>query len=662
VAFVDRLNVAEEVLVAACGTWPSPIAAAELAVAAVGLDHVAARDGRLTWVESRPSDGGRIAVVELDPARGRIERSPPGFNVRSRVHEYGGLAYLVLGRSLVFTHFDDQRVYWQRDGEAPRPITPPGYRYADFAPAPDSAGALCVREDHTGGGEPVNTIVLLRPEQPSPGKVLFSGTDFVAYPRASADGRWLAWIAWNHPDMPWDATTLRVGRFDGGALHDVREIAGGPAESVLEPRWDRDGSLYFLSDRGDFWQLHRWRGGAIEPVGALAADGGGPLWALGAATYALTGDGRAVMRIARPVDDEIVVVDLATGRATPLGLPFAQFQSIAALGDGRGAAVAVATDDTPALITFDLAGGSHRVEHRPGALALPAGIVARGEAIEFPTAPDDDGARTAHAYYYPPTNPGFRAPAGAAPPLLVQMHGGPTSHARRGFAIGRHYWTSRGFAVVDVNYGGSSGFGRRYRDRLRGNWGVVDVADAVAAVDYLVATGRAARDKVAIRGSSAGGYSTLAALAFTERFSAGANYFGISDIEALARDTHKFESRYLDRLIAPLPQGLATYRARSPLYHLERFARPLITLQGAEDQVVPPAQSRAIVAALRSRGVPVAYLEFEGEQHGFRRAASIVRAHEAELYFYGRIFGFAPADRIEPVPIDNLDPPAPAGC
>jgi dipeptidyl aminopeptidase/acylaminoacyl peptidase len=656
------------------GTWASPISATELATAAIGVDHVNGDHDRLTWVESRPAEGGRLVVVELDPASAAPDEAEPrwhectptGFNVRTRVHEYGGLAYARLADgTLLFSHFDDQRVHLQRGGAAPVPITPSGCRYADFAAAPNGTVLACVREDHRTAGEVENAVVLLKvdPITEAAGDVLWSDSDFVAYPRFSADGRLLAFIAWNHPSMPWDATTLRVGALVDGRLRDIVTIAGGEGESVLEPRWDRDGTLYFLSDRRDFWELYRWRGGRVEAVAtagaALGGDGGGPLWTLGNATYALAGDGRAVMRISGDGDDRLCVVDLERGTTTALALPYAQFHSLVAIGAGRAAVVATSTDQPSALITFDLAGSDVGVVRRPGTVDLPNGLISRGEPIEFATAPGADGAaRTAHAFFYPPSNPGFVAPEGARPPLLVQLHGGPTSQSRRGFSVARQFWTSRGFAVVDVNYGGSTGFGRRYRERLNGEWGVVDVADAVAAVDYLVSTGQADPDTVAIRGASAGGFTTLAALAFTDRFRAGANYFGVADIEALARDTHKFESRYLDRLIAPLPEGRDIYRARSPLFHLERFSRPLITLQGAEDRIVPPAQSRAIVDALRERGVPVAYLEFPGEQHGFRRAPTIIRAHEAELYFYGRVFGFTPADPIEPVPIEHLDPPA----
>jgi dipeptidyl aminopeptidase/acylaminoacyl peptidase len=382
----------------------------------------------------------------------------------------------------------------------------------------------------------------------------------------------------------------------------------------------------------------------------MPAEFGGPLWTHGASSYALTGDGRAVARVSRDAMDRLGVLDLASGHMKDLALPFTSLSDIRLLDRGTAVLLAGSALAPPALVTVDLASGAHRVLHQPATTGLGAEWVSLPEAIEFPTAPGPRGEpRTAHAWFHPPRNPGARGPAGERPPLLVFVHGGPTAAARATFSLQKQYWTSRGFAIVDVNYGGSTTYGRDYRRRLNGQWGVVDLQDCVAAVDFLVAQGRVDGDRVAIRGGSAGGFTTLAALAFTDRFRAGASYFGIADIAALAADSHKFESRYDVSLVGPPDEAL--YRARSPIHHLDRFSEPLVAFQGSEDRVVPPNQSRMIVEALRKRGVPVAYLEFEGEAHGFRRAENIVRAQEAELYFYGRIFGFEPADRIEPLAI-----------
>jgi len=639
------------------GSWTSPLAAQQVAAAATTLGYATAHAGQLYWTESRPADKGRTALVTLLGGNA-TDVTPADFNLRTRVHEYGGRPFALIDEAIVFSHFVDQRLYLQRPDLPPRALTPPGYRYADGTASSDGRRLFAVREDHSGAGEPVNSIVALDLAQESAGTVLFDAADFVAYPRPSTDGR-LAFIAWHHPNMPWDATALHVGTLAADGLRDLRIVAGGldaPDESVLEPVWAADGTLYFLSDRSGFWNLYRWRGQAVERVTNLDADLGGPLWNLGITTYALAGNGQALARVCRDAVDSLVRIDLASGTVTPLPLPFASFGAIGVLDARTGSAIAASADFPAALITFDLATGQHRIVRASAASPLPAAMVSRAESIRFATRPGTDGsARTAQAFLHPPHNPAYRGPAGEAPPLIVMLHGGPTSHAAPTLNLAIQYWTTRGFAVVNVNYGGSSGFGRAYRDRLLGEWGVVDLADAVAAVDHLAAAGRINGSRVAIRGGSAGGYTVLAALAFTRRFAAGINYFGIADLESLAADTHKFESRYLDRLIAPLPQGRATYRARSPIHHLDSLDSALITFQGSEDKAVPPEQSRRIVAAVRARGRPVAYIEFAGEQHGFRNAQNIARALEAELYFLGRIFGFAPADAIDAVPIDNLD-------
>ena len=627
------------------GTWRSPIAAADLARSAIALNYLQMAGEAPHWVESRPAEGGRYVIV-TPAANGEMkELTPQGFNVRTRVHEYGGTPYALSGGAIYFSNFSDQRLYVQRPGEAPAALTPEGYRYADYEPDKAGARLFCVREDHTGSGEPKNAIVALDTATGGAGTVLFGSSDFVAYPRVSPDGRRMAWITWNHPDMPWDATTLYVADLTTEGLSHVTAIAGGARESVMEPRWDVAGDLYFLSDRSNWWNLYRYADKRVETVFSIEAELGSPLWTLGQANYALTGDGRAIVRYGVDARDKIGVVSLGSGKLTPLDLPFVGLSNLQFVFPNAAAAIAASPTEEPAVVALDLGTGSHRVLRAPASLRLDTPFIAVAEAIEFPTA----GGLAAHAFYYPPTNPEFTAPSGEKPPLVVKVHGGPTSHSKPELAMGTQYWTSRGFALLDVNHGGSSGFGRAYRERLKGNWGIVDVGDVVCAVKHLVDKGRVDGSRAAIRGGSAGGFTVLAALAFHDVFKAGANYYGVSDLEALARDTHKFESRYLDRLVAPLPQGRAIYEARAPIRHLEGFKAALITFQGAEDKVVPPDQSRAIVAALKSRGVPVAYIEFEGEQHGFRKADSIVRSLESELAFYGRVFGFTPAGPLPPV-------------
>jgi dipeptidyl aminopeptidase/acylaminoacyl peptidase len=643
--------------VAPYGEWVSPISAALAGAGANSLACATCSSGLLFWVEGRPAEQGRSVVMMQTRDGAIVEVTPPQFNVRTLVHEYGGLPHAHVGNAIAFSNFDDQLLYLHDGETAPRALTLPGYRYADGHGTADGR-LYCVREDHTGPGEAKNTIVAIdvTAAHPGAGQVLFDGADFVAYPRANADGRRLAFISWDHPNMPFDATRLHVGAIGRDGLRELRVVAGaGGRESVLEPQWDGDGSLYFLSDSSGFWNLFRFREGRIDAVTSFDADLGGPLWTLGASTYALTGDGRALARVCRKAIDELVLIDLESRRVTPLALPFASFGSIGVLDASTGYAIAASATALPALITIDLASGAHRVIRRAGTIDLADGYISRPEPIEFPTHPGREGsARTAHAFLFAPCNPHFRAPARDKPPLIVLLHGGPTSHSSPVFAISTQFWTTRGFAVASVNYGGSSGYGRAYRERLLGQWGVVDLQDAVAVVDFLVAGERVDARRIAVRGGSAGGFTVLCALAFSDRFNAGINYFGVADAEALAQETHKFESRYCDSLIAPLPQGRDLYLARSPIRHLDNFHTPLITFQGAEDCAVPPEQSRTIVAALRAKGVPVAYIEFPGEQHGFRDARNIARALEAELYFLGRVLGFTPAGDIAPVVIDNL--------
>ncbi|MEM1435386.1 MAG: prolyl oligopeptidase family serine peptidase [Pseudomonadota bacterium] len=640
--------------IAPYGTWASPISAAETAGATNGVLSLQLDGDALYWWESRPLEGGRYVVMKYDPDQGPIEITPAGFNVRTRVHEYGGASFLVVDGTVYFSNFADQALYLQRPGAAPeRWSVSDGLRYADCAHDATHRRLLCVREDHRGSGEPVNALVAVDlAGNANDGVVLWQRSDFVGYPRISPDGRALAWISWDHPNMPWDNVALWLAPVDeAGELGTPTRVNEGINESVLQPTWADDGTLYALTDRSGWWNLHRFNGRALEPVHTMQAELGGPLWQLGARYFELLSDQEALIEYADAQGARMGVLDLGSGETRPIDLPYVGYGSLTVHG-GDIYFLAGASDGPAAVIALTLATGEHRVIHAIGERIVAAGDVSVAEPIAFPTA----GGQTAYGYYYPPTNANHTAPDGERPPLMVLMHGGPTGATTPTFSLAKQFWTSRGFAVVDVNYRGSTGYGRAFRQALNGQWGVVDLEDAVAATEYLVAENKADPERLLIRGGSAGGYTTLAALAFTDVFAAGANYYGVSDLTALAKHTHKFESRYLDSMVGPYPEAADVYAARSPINALEGFNRPLITFQGLEDQVVPPAQSEMIYQALKDHGTPTAYIAFEGEQHGFRSAENNITALESELYFYGRVLGFTPAGDLPAVAIDNLAP------
>jgi len=630
------------------GTWHSPISADLVSSAGVGIGSPLVDGNTLYWVESRPKEGGRMVVVTSNEDGIQV-LTPDGFNVRTRVHEYGGGAYTVSRDVIYFSNFADQRLYEQPVGHAPKALTPAeDIRFADCDVDHGNKRLLCVREDHRRDGEAVNAIVAVSMDGNDEGAILVSGADFYAYPRLSADGKRLAWISWDHPNMPWDHVSLWIGDIDGdGTVGNAIRINEGIDESVLDLQWSDDGTLYFAADRTGWWNLHRYASDKVTAVLQMEAEFGGPLWNLGQRNYTLVNDKQAAVVYHTTTGAKLALLNLDDGSLTDLDAR-ADYHQLTVM-DGDVVAVRAPTNDTTALVKIPTSAGSFQLIRQPGRLPVDPRFLSQPRSIEFPTAQ----GKTARAYYYPPANADFAATTDELPPLLVKIHGGPTGYSSAALQLGIQFWTSRGFAVVDVNYGGSTGYGREYRNRLRGKWGIVDLEDTVNAVKYLVANKKADPDRIAIRGGSAGGYTTLAALAFSDVFSAGANYYGVSDLEALAKDTHKFESRYLDSLVGPYPADKHIYEERAPINHLDGFDTPLIVFQGTEDRVVPPNQSEMIVDALRAKKVPVAYLPFEGEQHGFRQAKNIIRSLEAELYFYGQVFGFTPADDIAPVDIEN---------
>jgi dipeptidyl aminopeptidase/acylaminoacyl peptidase len=641
--------------IAPYGSWASPLSAEALAAGGIGFGDLRSADGRLYWTENVPARGGAIALFSLSGSR-PAQVTPDDANVRTRVHEYGGAPFIVDGDTVYYSQFSDQRLYALKEGDKPAAVTPAQYRYADCVAVPgapkSSAALLCVREDHTDPVHVRNALVRLPIPVAGAGDVLFDGSDFVSYPRLSADGRRVAFITWNHPNMPWDGTELHVAELTAQGLKDAKAIAGGATESVQEPQWDSDGTLYFISDRSNFWNLYAQRADGAHAVWPRAAEFAAPLWQFGQSNYVLLGDGRAVVSFRDRGVSHLAVVDLKAGTARELDLPFVDFSHLTKIDSQHIAAVAGASKSPLSIVTIDIKNAKVTTVRTAGKSPLQADSISVAVPIDFPSA----GGRTSHAFYYAPANPAYRGTPGSLPPLLAFVHGGPTSLSTAALRSGVQYWTSRGFAVVDVNYGGSSGYGRTYRQELNGNWGVVDVEDVIAAVRFLIDTKRADPARTAISGGSAGGYTVLVALSTSDVFRAGADHFGVSDMTALARDTHKFESRYLDSLIGPLPQAQAVYDSRSPLNHLDGFKVPVLVLQGADDPVVPPNQSQRIVEALRARHVPVAYVLYPGEGHGFRKPEHIINSLQAELSFYGQVFGFKPADQLPPLNIEGLSP------
>jgi dipeptidyl aminopeptidase/acylaminoacyl peptidase len=638
--------------VAPYGSWKSPINSDLIVSEMIRLGQIVLDGSDIYWLESRPKEGGRYVIVRHTPDGQMYEINPPPYNVRNRVHEYGGGSFVADNGTVYFSNFDDQRLYRQKPGGEPQPMTSAGgLMYADGVIDRQRNRMICICEDHSWGDrEAVNTIVSLSLDGSGVMETLVSGYDFYASPRLSPDGKRLAWLAWNHPNMPWDGCELWLAQVnEDGSLSEVEQVAGGPDESIFQPSWSPAGELYFVSERTGWWNLYRRRHGRVEAVTRLEAEFGLPQWTFGLSTYAFESAGRIICAYTQGGVWHLASLDTEKCELKLIETPYTEIYYVRARA-GQAVFLASSPSRFWAVVQLDLGTGALETLRQESQLALDQGYLSVPEAIEFPT----EQGLTAHAFFYAPQNRDYKAPPGELPPLLVISHGGPTGASSSELDLKIQYWTSRGLAVLDVNYGGSTGYGRSYRQRLDGQWGVVDVADCANGVRYLVAQGRVDGQRLAIRGGSAGGYTTLAALTFLDLFQAGASYYGISDLEAMAQDTHKFESRYLERLVGPYPERRDLFIARSPIHAVERLSCPVILFQGLEDRVVLPNQSEMIVAALRAKEIPVAYLPFAGEQHGFRQAEAIKRSLEAELYFYSRIFGFELAEPVEPVMIENL--------
>jgi dipeptidyl aminopeptidase/acylaminoacyl peptidase len=633
------------------GSWKSPITTDLVAGAEVGLEQIRLDGDDIYWIERRPQEGGRKVIVRCSRDGKIADVTPTGFNARTRVHEYGGGDYAVAHGQIVFSNFTDQRLYFQEVGSQPKPLTPEAtVRYADGQIDRRRNLFFCVREDHSGAGEAVNTLVRINLVGSEGATVLISGKDFYSSPRLSPDGSHLAWLAWNHPNMPWDGSELWVGTLtDDGSITDARRIAGGVDESIGQPEWSPDGSLYFVSDRTAWWNLYRWRDDPIEPLCPMDAEFGQPHWVFGTSLYAFASERTVVCSYTKNGRDYLATLDAQAGTPHPIDIPFSSISQVRCSAD-RVAFIGASSTESTAVVSLDVTTKHFDVLRRSRETTAALGYLTEAKSIEFPT----EGGLSAYGYFYPPRNSDYTAPVNEKPPLIVMSHGGPTSSSSSSLKYSIQYWTSRGIAVLDVNYGGSSGYGRAYRERLRGQWGIVDVDDCVNGARYLAKRGEVDSNRMAIRGGSAGGYTTLCALTFRGVFKAGASHYGISDLEALARDTHKFESRYLDRLIGPYPERRDLYVERSPIHFTDRLSCAMIIFQGLEDKVVPPNQAEKMVEAVRAKKLPIAYLTFEGEQHGFRKAENIKRVLEAELYFYSKVFGFDLAESVEPVKIENL--------
>lgn len=664
------------------GSWVSPVKANLLASASIGLEAVKVSGQDAYWLEGRPMEKGRVVAVRRTPDGAQVDVTPPGFNTRTTVHEYGGGAYFVHGKTIFFSNFTDQRLYRIDPDKEPRPITPKpqtewGLRYADGRLTPDGRKIICVRqrlledvktEEHPLIPQYANELVVLPADGSAEPKVIASGHDFYSNPRPSPNGRKLTWLCWDHPRMPWDGTELWVADLAlDGTLSNPKRVAGGPDESIFQPEWGWRDELYFISDCTNWWNLYAWRDGTVRPLAPMEAEFGAPQWNFGQVMYVVLADGRIACIYSQDGIDQLGIIPSGGGSLQTVKTDYTVFYSLATDGE-RLWLVGGSPTQSPAVLVVDPkleAGPVKAVKDRPivedhpitvevvqqsTTLAIDVGYVSIPCPIEFPT----ENGLTAHALFYPPVNRDYKAPSGKKPPLIVSSHGGPTGSTDALFSLGIQYWTSRGFGVVDVNYGGSTGYGRAYRQRLNGQWGVVDVQDCINVARFLIGQGEADERRVIVRGGSAGGYTTLAALTMYHFFAAGASYYGIADLEPFAVDTHKFESRYLDSLIGPYPEAKELYRQRSPIHYVDQIACPMILFQGLEDKIVPPSQAEIMVRALEAKKLPYAYLAFEGEQHGFRKAENIQRSAEAELYFYSRVFGFELSEPVEPVEIKNL--------
>jgi dipeptidyl aminopeptidase/acylaminoacyl peptidase len=643
--------------IAPFGTWKSPISASHAAAGSIPLTEPRIDGDSIYWLEGRATEAGRMAAVCSVDGKPGVTATPMPFNVRTRVHEYGGGAYLVAGGTVYFSNFADNLLYALSGNGSPWAITQNTLqRHADFVLDAAHKRLIAMREDHTRKGEEAKTSLVAISVDPHAGgaareTTLASGCDFYAAPRLSPDGKQLAWLNWNHPLMPWNGTELWLADVQqDGKLGNAHKVAGGPAESLCQPLWSPDGKLYVVSDRSNWWNLYRLEGEKLIAVCPMDAEFGRPQWVFGQSMYGFTGPEEITAIAIEKGICKLLRIDLASGEAQLIATPFTDMDGLVA---GTGFAVMLAGSPTmpQQVVCVEVETGKRTVLAQCVPKTPDVGYISAAIGIDFPTT---DGA-VSHAFYHAPKNKDYTAPEGTLPPLIVFSHGGPTGMTTPVLRLSYQFWTSRGFAVLDVNYRGSTGFGRGYREALYGQWGIVDTDDCVEGARHMVKQGLADGSRLAIRGGSAGGYATLCALTFHDLFKVGASYFGVGDLKGLDDENHKFESQYNNSLLAPFPERNRLYLERSPIHHTERLKCPVIFFQGLDDKVVPPVQSETMVEALKSRGIPVAYMAFEGEGHGFRREQSIRVTLEAELYFYATVFGFEAADSMPAVEIFNRE-------
>ncbi len=632
------------------GSWKSPITSELIVAGTIGLAEVTFDGNNIYWLEKRPTEGGRSVIVKLSADDTIKDITPQDFNVRNRVHEYGGGAYLIADGEIFFVNYKDQRIYKHSENTPPQPLTAPSEkRYADLIIDKQKNRLICVCEDHSNSEQEAENKIVSIDLDTGEVKTLVSGSDFYSSLALSNNGQHLAWVSWNHPNMPWDNSELWVAQINSDGSLSQAELVAGDNESICQPQWSPDDKLYFTSDRTNWWNLYRRNHkGEIEALYPQEAEFGYPHWVFGESVYGFASASEIICTYSKNGSWHLGRLNLENRQFKPIITNYNYFTYLG-VQNQQVIFIGASPYESSAIVKLDLATETTKILGKSSNLDIDTGYISQPEAIAFPT----DNGLIAHAWYYPPTNKDYTAPENSLPPLLVKSHGGPTAATSASLNLKIQYWTSRGFAFVDVNYGGSTGYGREYRQRLNHNWGIVDVNDCINVAKYLVKLGKVDPEKLAITGSSAGGYTTLAALTFGNTFKAGASYYGISNLEALATDTHKFEARYLDNLIGKYPEEKEIYEMRSPINYTDKLSCPIIFFQGLEDKVVPPNQAIMMVEALKNKGLPVAYIPFPEEQHGFRKAENIKKALDSEFYFYSRIFDFIPSDEIEPVETIN---------